>query len=170
MDEFFGNILSNERSDNVGVLSQRTIEELFSAPPNIEIPPSTKIFEELERNIKSQDLKQFIVKGVIKCRNGEDIKNVIEVFNLFFAASGNGNTHRFFVACGHDQPGWEHVHYWHDCNYLNNWCKCAIFKRFKGSEAPCIITSGATGRRYRKSIDSKEVRDPDSQYISNVLK
>lgn len=170
MDEHIGTVCPTTEPINGIFLSQSTIDELLSGAFAKPTPLIGEQLETLTRDIKSQDLKTFVVKGVIKCRNSQDIKAVLEVFNLFFAASGHGNTHRFFLACGHDQPGWEHVHYWHDCNYLGNWCKCSIFKRFKDEAGPCIITNGKNGRRYRKSIDSKEVRDPGSDYVSNVLK
>lgn len=135
------------------------------------IGPQADEFSNLISAVKSQPLRKFINRSIIKCGTSEEALQVSR--DLCRAVTGNRycRTSGLFAFVPH-LSAIPHVHVWHDCNPKSGMCRCSILLEYRRKqETPFLATrESVRGFRPLRGIPTEEERKEGGTYIQNMFK
>lgn len=134
--------------------------------------PSGFSSAELLQDIKQTQLRRVINRSLIVTDTNETALFVAGAIGASIASNRHSGTSSFVAFVPH-QGTRPHVHVWHDCNPIQNMCKCVILNHYRGkprSEGMLATRKSIKGFRPLRSIPTEEARKAGDPYLQRLFK
>ena len=143
--------------------------------------PSGLSYAGLIEDIKRTNLRKVINRSIIVTDSNEGALQIAGAISSAIASNRNCGTSSFVAFVPHKGPtdpvtGRDvrpHVHVWHDCNPIQNMCRCALLSPYRGStrqEGMLANRKSIPGFRPLRSVPTEEARKTGDAYFERLFK